>query len=147
MTKKLQILGSLGNSDADTLDGKHASEFASASDVETLKSQVGDTSVSEQVEVAISNLENLAYINEDDVATSTGKITNLFADKAKTIPAFPRTKIKAVSDDNGVGLDAILNDLNVTLDEKLSKVLTSDMYGTTLPSSAPVGRIFFKKVT
>lgn len=38
-----------------------------------------------------------------------GKITNLFADKAMTIPAFPRTKVKAVSDDNGVGLNALLD--------------------------------------
>lgn len=39
----------------------------------------------------------------------TGKITNLFADKAMTIPAFPRTKVKAVSDDNGVGLNVLLD--------------------------------------
>lgn len=73
-TKKLQIIGSLGNSDADTLDGKHASEFASASDVAALEGLVGDKSVSEQVETAVSNLENLAYINEEDLATSTNTI-------------------------------------------------------------------------
>lgn len=39
----------------------------------------------------------------------TGKIMDFFADKAMTIPAFPRTKVKAVSDDNNVGLDAILD--------------------------------------
>ena len=37
---------------------------------------------------------------------------NFFADKDMTIPAFPRTKVKAISDDDGVGLDALLNDLN-----------------------------------
>lgn len=39
-----------------------------------------------------------------------GKIMDFFADKAMTTPAFPRTKVKAISDDNNVGLDAILND-------------------------------------
>lgn len=40
----------------------------------------------------------------------TGKIMDFFADKAMTIPAFPRTKVKAVSDDNGVGLNVLLDD-------------------------------------
>lgn len=57
-TKKLQILGSLaaqaGN--ADTLDGKHANEFASASDVAELKSLVGDNKVAEQIATAIDNI-------------------------------------------------------------------------------------------
>ena len=39
----------------------------------------------------------------------TGKIMNFFADKAMTIPAFPRTKVKAISDDNGVGLNVLLD--------------------------------------
>lgn len=56
-TKKLQIIGNLGSSDADTLDGKHASEFATVSDVETLKSQVGDTAVSTQIDNAIAGVK------------------------------------------------------------------------------------------
>ena len=39
----------------------------------------------------------------------TGKIMDFFADKAMTVPAFPRTKVKAISDDNGVGLNALLD--------------------------------------
>lgn len=39
----------------------------------------------------------------------TGKIMDFFADKAMTIPAFPRTKVKAISDDNGIGLNALLD--------------------------------------
>lgn len=39
----------------------------------------------------------------------TGKIKSLFEDKEMTIPVFPRTKVKAVSDDNGVGLGALLD--------------------------------------
>ena len=56
-TKKLQILDSLIKQaeNADTLDGKHADEFAAASDVETLKSQVGDDTVSDQINTALLN--------------------------------------------------------------------------------------------
>lgn len=39
----------------------------------------------------------------------TGKIKTLFADSAKTEALFPRTKTSAVSDDNGVGLNVILD--------------------------------------
>lgn len=39
-----------------------------------------------------------------------GKIQTLFSDKAKTIPVFPRTKVNAVSDENGVGLNVLLED-------------------------------------
>lgn len=63
-TKKLQILDSLvkqaGN--ADTLDGKHAAEFANAedldaaqSDIADLRAKVGDVAVSEQISSAITN--------------------------------------------------------------------------------------------
>lgn len=63
-TKKLQILDSLvkqaGN--ADTLDGKHAAEFANAedldaaqSDITDLRAKVGDVAVSEQISSAITN--------------------------------------------------------------------------------------------
>lgn len=41
----------------------------------------------------------------------TGKIKTLFSDVAKTEALFPRTKTSAVSDDNGVGLDVILENV------------------------------------
>ena len=96
-TKKLQILGSLGNKiytqneeptnapegslwidldaeydislDADTVDGKHASEFAIASDVETLNALVGDVSVSEQISTAVADKAHVGHMH--DVATSS----------------------------------------------------------------------------
>lgn len=40
-----------------------------------------------------------------------GKIKTLFLDESKTTPMFPRTKVKAISDDNGIGLDAILEEI------------------------------------
>lgn len=38
----------------------------------------------------------------------SGVIKTLFSDHKKTQAIFPRTKVSAVSDDNGVGLDALL---------------------------------------
>lgn len=84
-TKKLQILGSFGNkvyaqpdepteavdgsvwvdldetimvdySNADTLDGKHASDFALAIDVSDLQDKVGDMSVSSQIASALASV-------------------------------------------------------------------------------------------
>ena len=49
---------------ADTLDGKHASEFANATDVVDLKSKVGDASVSEQIENALANFESGKTLTE-----------------------------------------------------------------------------------
>ena len=43
-----------------------------------------------------------------------GKIQTLFSDEEKTSPVFPRTKVSAVSDDNGVGLDALLDEFPAT---------------------------------
>lgn len=42
---------------------------------------------------------------------STGKIKTLYSDREKTEPLYPRTKTSAISDDNGKGLDAILEEL------------------------------------
>lgn len=40
-----------------------------------------------------------------------GKIQSLFTDREQTQAIFPTTKVKAVTDDNGVGLNAILEDM------------------------------------
>ena len=84
----------------------------------------------------------------------TGKIMDFFADKAMTTPAFPRTKVKAVSDDNNVGLDALLNAKVATTEDGMTAlfasgktVLSSNQYGDTLPAAGTVGRVFFKRVT
>lgn len=39
----------------------------------------------------------------------TGKIKTLFSDFGKTEAIFPKTKVNAVSDDNGVGLNVLLD--------------------------------------
>lgn len=76
--------GSVNGGNADTLDGKHASYFAPASDVNELQTLVGDESVSSQIDNALAGV--------------------------------------------------------------LHEVLTSENYGTSLPSAGTPGRIFFKKV-
>ena len=46
-----------------------------------------------------------------------GKIKTLFSDKDKTEALFPRTKISAVSDDDGTGLNVILDNINTEISE------------------------------
>ena len=46
-----------------------------------------------------------------------GKIKTLFSDKDKTEALFPRTKVSAVSDDNGVALSVLLEEINAKLND------------------------------
>lgn len=46
-----------------------------------------------------------------------GTIQSLFQDKERTKPIFPVTKVKAVSDDNGRGLNVLLEDIHTEIDE------------------------------
>lgn len=48
----------------------------------------------------------------------TGEIKNLYSDKDKTRVLLPRTKTKAISDENGVGLDALLDEMNYNISNK-----------------------------
>ena len=74
---------------------------------------------------------------------ATGKIKTLYSDKEKTEALFPRTKTSAVSDNEGRGLDAILEDIQTKIS---SGIVDESLYGPTLPLTAPKGKIFFKKV-
>lgn len=69
-TKKIQILdyNIKQSENSDTLDGKHASDFASASDMTTAKSnigelqtKVGDKSVSSQISTAIASKADINH--------------------------------------------------------------------------------------
>ena len=57
----------------------------------------------------------------------TGKIMDFFADKAMTIAAFPRTKVKAISDDSGIGLDVILSNI----ENRVVEAATTETYKGT----------------
>jgi len=75
---------------------------------------------------------------------SAGKVKTLYSDKEKTEALFPRTKVSAVSDESGRGLDAIIADMESKI---ASNILDDSLYGSSLPSAAPRGAIFFKKVS
>lgn len=49
---------------ADTVDGKHASDFAAASDLKDLQDKVGDTAVSKQISIAIA--KTIPEVSETD---------------------------------------------------------------------------------
>lgn len=51
----------------------------------------------------------------------TGKIKTLFSDSAKTEALFPRTKTSAVSDDDGVGLNVLLENMETEVNAKQEK--------------------------
>lgn len=67
-TKKIQILDSLIKQaeNADTLDGKHADEFALASEVEVLQEKVGDNTVSEQINNAVAQKSLVQFITWEE---------------------------------------------------------------------------------
>jgi len=69
-TKKLQIIDSLVKQaeNANTLDGKSAEEFALTSDIEQLQSQVGDSSVADQISSAVSTLSETSVPVERTIA-------------------------------------------------------------------------------
>lgn len=58
---EFEVVANLNGGNSDTLDGKHADEFAAASVVEELQSKVGDTSVSEQITEAIENKSDVGH--------------------------------------------------------------------------------------
>lgn len=66
--------GPINGGDADTLDGKHASDFAQASDVTDLKALVGDTNVSEQINAAVEaiDFDAIELITIEDIDTICG---------------------------------------------------------------------------
>lgn len=50
-----------------------------------------------------------------------GKLGSLYTDKEQTQPLFPRTKTKAVTDDDNIRLDIILDSLKTTVNSKASE--------------------------
>lgn len=52
--------------DADTVDGKHAEDFALAADLSTISSLVGDTAVETQISTAMSQVTDIIYQDSDD---------------------------------------------------------------------------------
>lgn len=55
-----------------------------------------------------------------------GTINSLYLDYEQTKPLFPRTKTKAISDDNGVGLDATLSKIQNDLSNKATEAFVTN---------------------
>ena len=73
----------------------------------------------------------------------SGEVRTLYSDREQTKAVFPRTKTDAVSDDNGVGLNAILENMvhagAIVSDAEVAPV-NADTLGGKLPSAfAPSG--------
>ena len=73
-----------------------------------------------------------------------GKIQTLFSDREKTTPVFPRTKVAAVSDENGVGLDIILSEMDADIETKINAVtentqnMLSNVNGLDIKKTNPI---------
>ena len=69
---------------------------------------------------------------------ATGRVVTLYEDKEKTQGIFPRTKISAISDDEGTGLDAIISELQ-NVDTELSTTSTNPVQNKVV--AAAIGDI------
>lgn len=72
-----------------------------------------------------------------------GEVTTLYKDKEQTIGLFPRTKTSAISNADGRGLDAIIENIET----EISNRQTIIEHGAELPAAGNPGRIFLKEVT
>lgn len=72
---------------------------------------------------------------------ATGKIKTLFSDKEKTEALFPRTKVSAISDDDGAGLDAILDNMNTEIDTKATEAFVTNKIAEAQLSGGSGGNI------
>ena len=70
-----------------------------------------------------------------------GKIKTLFSDQEKAKALFPRTKVSAVSDDDGTGLNVLLENINDKADSKLPLSGGTMTGNITFSSSAGTGII------
>ena len=77
--------------DADTVDGKHASDFAAASDVAQLQTLVGDTSVATQISTAIVDKANTEHTHT--ISNVTGLTDELDSKYEKPSGGIPKTDL------------------------------------------------------
>lgn len=80
-TKKLQVIDYIIKQaeNADTVDNKHASDFAGATDMATaqsdisdLQAKVGDTTVSDQISTAIKNKSDVGHTHDEATTSVAG---------------------------------------------------------------------------
>jgi len=116
-TKKLQILGSFGSSDADTLDGMHADEFALTSDIEGLATETFVTN-----KIAEAQLDCINYKRELTSADSLDDI------KENGIYFFNTGNVPANSPFQNASIVEVLGVPDAVNSQKFQRV---SRYGTT----------------
>lgn len=149
--------------DADTVDGKHASDFASASDMTAIQTLVGDTAVSSQISTATSEILTSANTYTDNkiadlingaptTLDTLGEIATAMEDNADVVSAIETsigTKANAsdltvhvgnTSNPHGVtkaqlGLGNVENKSSATIREELTKANVTDALGYTPPTT------------
>ena len=104
---------------ADTVDGKHASDFASASDIVVLQGLVGNTPVSEQIEEAVADMvgsapETLNTLNE--LAAALGNDENFAATVAQQIGEI----------ESKIGNKTVSEQINSAISKTIPNVTASD---------------------
>jgi hypothetical protein len=115
-TKKIQILNTIVKQaeNANTLNGKSAEEFADVSELENLKSLVGDSSVSDQITTAVAAESAMARAaekkNEDAISALDTVLRTEIAAERSRINTFV-----ALEDGSTTG-DAELADIRVSYD-------------------------------
>lgn len=106
-----------GNSD--TVDGKHANEFASVTDVTALQTLVGDTSVSAQIATQISSKADVSHTHDDRYYTES-EVDNKLSEKVDAVAGkglstedfttAEKTKLANLSEDgNDIIVDSALS--------------------------------------
>ena len=77
--------GMVDGGNADTLDGKHANEFALVTDVEALQTKIGNTSVAEQISTALTEANSYTDTKTSGLATEN-YVDNKVADMVDSAP-------------------------------------------------------------
>lgn len=138
--------------DADTVDGKHASDFALASDVESISLEsFGVTATEEELNyVKGVTSEIQAQLNEKALKDHTHKASEIDAaasnhtHKASEVGAKASGSVESITT-GGTGSSNGATGLK-NLFAAGTTILSSYQYGDKLPSKAPAGALFFKKV-
>lgn len=144
---------------ADTLDGKHASDFALASDLDFVVEDLKNSALASDVNVLKSDVDtlksNVGTLQSDisDVQSSldgaTGNIQEQLDDKSPLVHEHSAEDITSGIfgfSRGGTGSASGATGLK-NLFAAGNTIISSYQYGDSLPSAGTKGRIFFKKVS
>ena len=123
--------GSLNGGNADTLDGYHATHFATASNVATLEAKVGNKSVSEQINSAISNMSSSSHTHNTATTSSSGFMSSTDKSRLDSVYTAVNNHDIDISDlKTKVGNSAVSEQINTAI----SNISTSKRHQSERPS-------------